>query len=111
MEVFSPAKFKLSVNALINIFNASMEKNYTEFNDELVDFLDDPYNRKNSPIGSYCPSTVFQNWLKVDQKLVDEDTFFCFRNALIDAGWDVKEFKWQKDERSGKDILYVFVSK
>lgn len=111
MEVFSPTQFNLTVDNLISIFNASMQKNVEEFNKEMSDFLNDPYNKKNSPVGGYCPSPVFQNWLKIDRKLVDEDTFFCFKNALIDAGWNVKDIYWQKDERSDEDILYVFVMK
>ena len=109
--IISSDNFFLTYDELEELFNKALMQETDNWYKEKQDFLADPFNASNSPIGSYMPNTCFQVWLKIDKNVVSRENEDKLKNNIIEAGWQVHTFKWQEDERTGSEQLYICIVK
>ena len=77
--------FFITYDELEELFNKALMKEMDEWYKEKQDFLADPFNTANSPIGSYMPNTCFQVWLKIDKNLVSRENEEILKDNIIGA--------------------------
>ena len=102
-KVISVNQFLFTVDELIDLFNAKL-------NHELENFL----AIKNKVVKSgknldFIGSSI-SIWLDIDRCLVAPDTEIDFKQAIMDSGWEFDDYKWQDDERTGIQQLFMRIS-
>lgn len=102
-EVISVNQFLFTVDELIDLFNAKL-------NHELENFL----AIKNKVVKSgknldFIGSSI-SVWLDIDRCLIAPDTEIDFKRAIMDSGWEFDVYKWQDDERTGVQQLFIRIS-
>ena len=100
----------ISYEELESMFIKALEKEINKWKEEKEDFLKDPFNTEGRVTGKYMPAPSFQIWLKLPKNTVDCDIIDELIDECNKAGWDIKP-KWQEDERTGVDKLYILVNK
>jgi len=103
--------FFITYDELEELFNKALLKETDNWYKEKQDFLADPFNTSNRVTGSYMPNTCFQVWLKIDKNLVSQDHEEMLKNNIIAGGWQIEQFEWQEDERTGSEQLYICIVK
>ena len=103
-KVISANQFLYSVDELIDIFNSLLQKeitNATEFRHKVIS--------KGCEHLDMCGGGMISVWVNVDRCLVAQDTEKAFKSEIEEAGWNIVEYVWQKDERTGLDQILIRV--
>ena len=104
-KVISANQFLYSVDDLIAMFNALLQKEMEhelEFRKKVID--------KGEPEHfNMCRGGVISVWVNVDRCLVAQDTEKAFKTEIEEAGWNIVEYKWIKDERTTLDQILIRV--
>ena len=109
--ITSPDLFDVSLEELEALFNAKIDLELLEFKKMKNRYIEDPLNKKGSNITPYIPEPQCTMWLNVPKSLVPDKLSDDFKTSIIAAGWNIVEYKWLKDEKTGSDQLYIYVDK
>jgi hypothetical protein len=104
----SASDFKVTLEEVESIFNAFIEKELENFENEKKRFLEE-VNKTGEVTRSYMPYPQCSVWLTIPRTTIERETEEALLADVEKAGWDVVVWKWQEDERTGKDQLYINV--
>ena len=99
-KVISVNEFLFTADELISLFNAKLKES-------LDDFL--KVKSKVVSTGTHLDylSSSTTIWLNVDRCLVSQEAEAEFKDAIRESGWEITEYKWQKDERIYCDQIMI----
>jgi len=105
--IISANTLKINYSDLESLFNTALQREIDEWNKEKDAFFKNPFDSKFA----YMPNSCFQIWLDLDKSTCPEDLTDQLKIEITSAGWDILKFKWQSDERTGSDQLYINIEK
>ena len=104
--IISANTLKINYSDLESLFNTALQREIDEWNKEKDAFVKNPDSEL-----AYMPNSCFQIWLDLDKSTCTQDLTDQLKIEITSAGWDILEFKWQSDERTGSDQLYINIEK
>lgn len=105
--IISADTLKINYSDLESLFNTALQHEIDKWNKEKEAFFKTPFG----PKAVYMPNSCFQIWLDLDRSTCPEDLINQLKGEITVAGWDILTFKWQSDERTGSDQLYINIEK
>lgn len=103
-KVISAKQFLYSVDELIDIFNSLLQHEITkelEFRKKIIN--------KGPEHFDMLDGSVISIWMNVDRGFVSKETEKVFKDEITNSDWNIVEYKWQEDERTGLDQIYIRV--
>lgn len=91
-----------SSDELIDIFNSLLQQEITrktEFRHKVISNGCEHLNM--------CGGGMISIWVNIDRCLVAQDTEKAFKDEIEEAGWNIVEYVWQKDERTHLDQILI----
>ena len=104
-KVISANQFLYSVDDLIAMFNALLQKEIDhklELRTQAIDNGDPKYF-------NMCRGGLISVWVNVDRCMVAQDIENAFKSEIEEAGWNIVQYEWQKDERTDLDQILIRV--
>lgn len=101
-KVISVNEFLFTVDELISLFNSKLQESLDSFIKVKSKVVSTGKNL------DFIASSV-SIWLDVDRCLVPQAVESEFKQAIEEAGWEITEYKWQKDERTYCDQILIRV--
>lgn len=104
-KVISAKYFLYSVDDLIAMFTALLQKEIDhklEFRKKVIDSQDPEHF-------NMLGGGVISIWMNVNRSLVSKETEIEFKNEITNSDWNIVEYRWQEDERTSMDQIYIRV--
>lgn len=103
-KVISAKQILYSVDDLIAMFNALLQveiDHKLEFRKKVID--------KGPEHFDMLDGSVISIWMNVDRGLVSKEIEKAFKDEITNSDWIIVEYKWQEDERTSLDQIYIRV--
>lgn len=104
-KVISAKQFLYSVDDLIAMFNAVLQKEI----DRKLEFRKKVIDKQDPEHFNMLGGSVISIWMNVNKSLVSKETEIEFKDEITNSDWNIVEYKWQKDERTSIDQIYICV--
>lgn len=104
-KVISANQFLCGVDDLIAMFNALLQKEI----DHKLEFRKKVIDKGDPEHFDMCRSGMISIWVNVDKCLVAQDTEKVFKTKIEEAGWNIVDYKWIKNERTDLDQILIRV--
>jgi len=104
-KVISAKQFLYSVDDLIAMFNALLQKEI----DRELEFRKKVIDKQDPEHFDMLGGSVISIWMNVNRSLVSKETEMEFKDEITNSDWNIIEYKWQKDERTSIDQIYIRV--
>lgn len=102
-KVISAKQFLYSVDDLIAMFNALLQKEI----DRELEFRKKVINKQDPEHFDMLNGGVISIWMNVDRDLISKETEKEFKDEITNSDWNILEYKWQEDERTTLDQIYI----
>lgn len=104
-KVISAKQFLYSVDDLIAMFNALLQKEI----DHELEFRKKVIDKGDPEHFNMIAGSAISIWMNVNKGLVSKETEKAFKDEIINSDWNIIEYKWQEDERTSLDQIYICV--
>ena len=104
-KVISAKQFLYSVDDLIAMFNALLQKEI----DRDLEFRKRVIDKQDPEHFDMLNGVVISIWMNVDRDLISKETEKEFKDEITNSDWNILEYKWQEDERTTLDQIYIRV--
>ena len=58
---------------------------------------------------SMIDGSIIAIWMNVNRSLVSKEVENAFKDEITNSDWNIVEYKWQEDDRSSLDQIYICV--
>jgi len=104
-KVISAKQFLYSVDDLIAMFNALLQARI----DHELEFRKKVIDKGDPEHFNMIGGSVISIWMNVNKGLVSKEIEKAFKDEITNSDWNIVEYKWQEDERTSLDQIYICV--